>query len=179
MRQAKKSNREARDESDSVFSKKNHGCGNTDDSLRIDCPGGELADGKLNQEGCGGKAMKKLSGAPNLIANKVEADGDLRCKFCTGESGSDKTQVVSLNGSPKPLRTPVARRSGRECVFCKHRDYWTIQYEGEVAWLKATRGLQCIVCLLGQPGREFHVRELMSPVAPATELNQWRVQEDG
>jgi hypothetical protein len=64
-------------------------------------------------------------------------------------------------------------------VFCKHGDYWTIQYEGEVAWLKATRGLECVACLLGQPGREFHVTELIGPVEPVNNLCQRRPEKVG
>ena len=37
-----------------------------------------------------------------------------------------------------------------------------IRYHGHTAFLKATRGLQCISWLIRFPGREFHVSELLA-----------------
>ena len=59
-----------------------------------------------------------------------------------------------------------------ESIFVRQGDYWTIQYQGQIARLKATRGLLCLSCLLRHPGREFHVCELIAcllevPVATA------------
>ena len=51
-------------------------------------------------------------------------------------------------------------------LFCREGEYWTIQYGGQIARLKATRGLECLAILLVHPGREFHVRELIGPVSP-------------
>jgi hypothetical protein len=47
-----------------------------------------------------------------------------------------------------------------ECSFLRQEDYWTIRYNGNTAFLKSTRGLQCLARLLRAPGREFHVTEL-------------------
>jgi len=45
-------------------------------------------------------------------------------------------------------------------LFFRQGDYWVIGYRTAVALLKATRGLQDLALLLGNPGREFHVCEL-------------------
>jgi len=45
-------------------------------------------------------------------------------------------------------------------LFFRQDDYWVIGYRTTVALLKATRGLQDLALLLGNPGREFHVCEL-------------------
>ena len=37
-----------------------------------------------------------------------------------------------------------------------------IRYQGQTTILKATRGLHCLAVLLHDPGREFHVRDLLS-----------------
>jgi hypothetical protein len=55
-------------------------------------------------------------------------------------------------------------------VFRLEGDYWRIVYQGQTAFLKATRGLYCLACLLRRPGQECHVtgfmaRCLESPVA--------------
>ncbi len=49
-----------------------------------------------------------------------------------------------------------------ESVFIRQGDYWTIRYQGQVAILKSTRGLRYLADLLRDPGREFHVTELLA-----------------
>jgi hypothetical protein len=49
-----------------------------------------------------------------------------------------------------------------ESLFIQPNDYWTIRYQGRVARLKSTRGLHYLAVLLRDPGREFHVRELLA-----------------
>ena len=74
----------------------------------------------------------------------------------------------SLQGSTTTLSDLPSHRplfsTCEESLFLRHGDYWTIQYHGQVAFLKATRGLQCICVLLRDPGREFHVSELLGQV---------------
>ena len=177
--QAKKSISEARDERNSAFNEKNHERGNTSDLLRVDHSSGELANGKLNQEPSDGKDMKKFSRVPDLIAKEVRADEELRRELYTGEPSPDKRQVLSLNGSRKPLRTPLTHDPARDCVFCRHGDYWTIVYESQTTWLKATRGLESLACLLAHPGREFHVAELVGTVSPDIGPDPWCAEQDG
>lgn len=43
----------------------------------------------------------------------------------------------------------------------KEGDFWRIGCQGQVAYFKATRGLECLACLLRRPGRECHVMELL------------------
>ena len=47
-------------------------------------------------------------------------------------------------------------------LFLRQNDYWTIRYHGDAALLKSTRGLHYLAVLLRDPGREFHVRELLA-----------------
>ena len=47
-------------------------------------------------------------------------------------------------------------------LFVEPNDYCTIRYQGHVASLKSTRGLHYLAVLLRDPGREFHVRELLA-----------------
>ena len=63
------------------------------------------------------------------------------------------------------------RKSPAECsilpthddfLFLHQNDYWIIRYHGRTALLKSTRGLHCLAVLLHDPGREFHVRDLLS-----------------
>ncbi len=49
-----------------------------------------------------------------------------------------------------------------ESLFLHQNDYWVIRYHGQTAFLKSTRGLHCLAVLLREPGREFHVTELVA-----------------
>jgi len=49
-----------------------------------------------------------------------------------------------------------------ESLFIQPNDYWTIRYQGHVGLIKSTRGLHYLAILLRDPGREFHVRELLA-----------------
>lgn len=54
-------------------------------------------------------------------------------------------------------------------LFLHQNDYWIIRYHGRTALLKSTRGLHCLAVLLHDPGREFHVRDLLSrPMGAST-----------
>jgi non-specific serine/threonine protein kinase len=56
-----------------------------------------------------------------------------------------------------------------ESLFLHQNDYWIIRYHGRSALLKSTRGLQCLAVLLRDPGREFHVGELLGhPIKAST-----------
>jgi hypothetical protein len=74
----------------------------------------------------------------------------------------------SLQGCPDTLSISPSHRPAlsthEESLFLRHGDYWTIRYQGHVAFLKATRGLHCLSLLLRHPGREFHVNELLGQV---------------
>jgi hypothetical protein len=47
-------------------------------------------------------------------------------------------------------------------LFSWQNDYWIIRYQGHAALLRSTRGLHYLAVLLREPGREFHVRELLT-----------------
>lgn len=55
-------------------------------------------------------------------------------------------------------------------LFLRQDDYWIIRYHGHTAFLKATRGLHYLAVLLGNSGREFHVRELLAGPLDASTL---------
>jgi hypothetical protein len=46
-------------------------------------------------------------------------------------------------------------------LFLRKHDYWKIRYHGHTAFLKSARGLYYIAFMLHDPGREFHVMELL------------------
>jgi hypothetical protein len=93
----------------------------------------------------------------------------------------EKRATVLFDGARESLLHPPTLCPREEWVFFRQGDYWTIQYQGQIARLKATRGLHCLASLLGHPGREFHVSELVAevPVAAAAHLTSGTSKEDG
>jgi hypothetical protein len=69
------------------------------------------------------------------------------------------------------LVSKTACRPREESTFIRQDDFWMIRHHGDTAFLKCTRGLQCLAILLRSPGREFHVSELLASLPdtpPAT-----------
>jgi hypothetical protein len=96
----------------------------------------------------------------------------LSSALCLAALGS--RQQVSRSHMQK-MRNLKHRRKSRTCrvitsilpryeesLLLRQSDYWIIRYHGHTALLKSTRGLQCLALLLSDPGREFHVRELLA-----------------
>jgi len=67
------------------------------------------------------------------------------------------TLAISLSHRPAFSRQ-------EESLFSRQGDYWTIEYQRQIALLKATRGLHYLALLLCNPGREFHACELIGRV---------------
>jgi hypothetical protein len=89
--------------------------------------------------------------------------------------------LESVRGS---LAARPAFHPHEESSFIHQDDYWTIRYHGHTAFLKSTRGLQCLGCLLRTPGREFDVSELLAslleaPVAALAAIANGRPHQDG
>ncbi|HMG04683.1 MAG TPA: hypothetical protein VK581_04430 [Chthoniobacterales bacterium] len=80
----------------------------------------------------------------------------------TKGSDPEKFAQALLEGVRGSLANLPVFQLHEECCFLRRDDYWTIRYHGDAAFLKSTRGLQCLACLLRAPGREFHVIELLA-----------------
>jgi non-specific serine/threonine protein kinase len=72
---------------------------------------------------------------------------------------------LSTEQKVERIREPFADKSSlaarKESLFLRKHDFWKIRYHGHTAFLKSTRGLYYIAFMLHDPGREFHVRELL------------------
>jgi hypothetical protein len=77
-----------------------------------------------------------------------------------------KEEILSAEQKVERIQESLAARSVRggleESVFIRRGDYWAIRYQGEVAILKATRGLDCLCYLLRHPTQDVHVSELLA-----------------
>jgi Domain of unknown function (DUF4118) len=178
--QAKNSLIEEHDEKNVVTVEKITDLGK-EDSLQQKRPNGESTHQSLvqtrNEASCA-RSMENINGLPSLRVDGAQADEDRRCEARPQTKGPGKPPIVVFNGEREVLTDPRTS-SCQDSVICKHGDYWTIQHDGQIAWLKATRGLESLAFLLGHPGREFHVGELIGPAAPDTGRDQWLGQQVG
>ncbi len=60
-----------------------------------------------------------------------------------------------------PSQSSLRNRVDRAPVFRREGDYWTIEYDAAVVRLRDAKGLRYLEPLLRQPGRSFHVAELI------------------
>jgi Domain of unknown function (DUF4118) len=132
---------------------------------------------QMGKEASCAKCIKKVNGLPSLPVDGPQAEEDRRCESRPQTQGPDKPPVVGFN-SARELTDPRTF-SCQDSVICKHGDYWTIRHDGQIAWLKATRGLESLAVLLGHPGREFHVGELIGPASPDAGMDSWLDQQVG
>jgi uncharacterized protein DUF4118 len=117
-------------------------------------------------------------------ASGAKCRGDLNEPLSRGECYDEAVRGPgntkrAFDGTRESLSDRANPRFRRDCVFSKRGEYWAIEYEGQTTCLKATRGLECLVCLLGHPGREFHVRDLVGPGHLVRGLAEQRVQQNG
>jgi eukaryotic-like serine/threonine-protein kinase len=76
----------------------------------------------------------------------------------------DELGLSGLFGRVAALRERPAPQPAGDTVFRREGEFWTIMYEGRTFRLRDVKGLRYIASLLGSPGREVHVLELVSAV---------------
>jgi len=83
----------------------------------------------------------------------------------------DRKDMSKKTISSSDRRVERVRESPADCstlsthddfLFLHQNGFWIIRYQGRTALLKSTRGLHRLAVLLYDPGREFHVRDLVS-----------------
>jgi len=83
-----------------------------------------------------------------------------------GRKDMSKKAISTAERKVKQVRPPAADCSilftHDNFLFLHQNDYWIIRYHGRTALLKSARGLHFLAVMLQDPGREFHVRDLVS-----------------
>ena len=64
-------------------------------------------------------------------------------------------------GTKENERQPV-----RQASFICQGEYWTLAFEDRLIRLRDSKGLWHLALLLGEPGREFHVLDLVARIDP-------------
>ena len=89
-------------------------------------------------------------GAVDQATTAIRAHGDL------GRDDSSARQRRQQAGSA------VAARVADQSVFRREGDYWSVAFEGQTVLLRDLKGLRYLARLLAEPGREFHVLDLVA-----------------
>jgi hypothetical protein len=93
---------------------------------------------------------------------------------CANRARIRRPLSLSTEQKVERIRESLADKSSlaarEESSFLRQNDYWIVRYHGHAALLKSTRGLHYLAVLLRDPGREFHVRELIARPIDASTL---------
>jgi hypothetical protein len=97
------------------------------------------------------------------------ACGTIGISETVADDGPDRGKLAKalIESVRESIASPPTLRMHEESLFVRHDDYWIIRYHGHTAFLKSTRGLCCLAVLLRNPGREFHVSELVGSLMQA------------
>ncbi len=68
-----------------------------------------------------------------------------------------------IRGSTPQTRPTMVSRTHRDAenVFRREGDYWSVVFEGQIVRLRDMKGVRYLARLLANPGREFHVVDLV------------------
>ena len=89
-------------------------------------------------------------GAVHQVAEAAQACGN------TGQP-----EVREREWRPQAHSSAIAPVS-YDNVFHHEGDYWSVAFDGQIVRLRDLKGLRYLARLLGQPGREFHVPDLVA-----------------
>jgi tetratricopeptide (TPR) repeat protein len=91
---------------------------------------------------------------------RVEAvDQAAEAARACGDAGRDDRSARERQPRARPA---VALRVSDECVFRCEGDYWLVAFGGHTVRLRNLKGLRYLARLLADPGREFHVLDLVA-----------------
>jgi hypothetical protein len=172
QKRAKDSLREARDNIDAKVREGTPKLWQTEDQLQAGTARRGTAEEGLIQPHTQVARLACITTIGELVApiapeprERIAQAAELVHKFNGPTPAPAKTEAVLFDGARESLPDPPTLRLREDSMFFRRGDYWTIQYQGQIAHLKATRGLHCLASLLGHPGQEFHVSELIAAVA--------------
>ena len=121
--------------------------------------------------GCMAAALGRPSDAAAHLREAVAL-----CQRC-GFSALEARAQRALDG----LGRPVAPQDRAEPPPRLHRDgeLWTLSHDGRQARLRDSKGLHYLAAMLRDPGREFHVSELVALTSDATAASEAELRESG
>ena len=88
-------------------------------------------------------------GAASQAARAADAMGEM-----------PRDEIRASTSQTRPTVASSAHRDA-ENVFRREGDYWSVVFEGQIVRLRDMRGIRYLARLLANPGREFHVVDLV------------------
>jgi pimeloyl-ACP methyl ester carboxylesterase len=113
----------------------------------------------------------------DLVAGSGIRFGEGRDVNLAGMPGAATVFPVLRHGaSPEAVRRSAVEQAN---LFRRDGEYWTIGYRGLVVTLRDTKGLRDLGRILAEPGREFHVLDLMAAGTGARSIPASQAAEAG
>jgi pimeloyl-ACP methyl ester carboxylesterase len=113
----------------------------------------------------------------DLIAGSGIRFGEGRDVELAGMPGTPRVFPVLRHGaSPEAVRRWAVEQTN---LFRRDGEYWTVSYQGLVVTLRDSKGLRDLGRLLANPGREFHVLDLMADGTGARSIPPSQAAEAG
>jgi class 3 adenylate cyclase/tetratricopeptide (TPR) repeat protein len=106
------------------------------------------------------RARSQYEHARTLLARGTQGDADRGAELLEeAERLCDELELTTLRERIEAAKHAPTTRPG--AVFLREGEFWTIRYDAGTFRLRDVKGLRYIAMLLGQPGRETHVLELV------------------
>ena len=113
----------------------------------------------------------------DLVAGSGIRFGEGRDVDLAGMPGTPRVFPVLRHGaSPEAVRRSAVEQTN---LFRRDGEYWTVGYRGLVVTLRDSKGLRDLGRLLANPGREFHVLDLMADGTGARSIPPSHAAEAG
>ena len=113
----------------------------------------------------------------DLVAGSGVRFGEGRDVELAGMPGTPRVFPVLRHGaSPEAVRRSAVEQAN---LFRRDGEYWTVGHRGLVVTLRDTKGLRDLGRLLAEPGREFHVLDLMTDGTGARSIPPSQAAEAG
>jgi hypothetical protein len=113
----------------------------------------------------------------DLVAGSGVRFGEGRDVELAGMPGTPRVFPVLRHGaSPEAVRRSAVEQTN---LFRRDGEYWTVGHRGLVVTLRDTKGLRDLGRLLAEPGREFHVLDLMADGTGARSIPPSQAAEAG
>jgi pimeloyl-ACP methyl ester carboxylesterase len=113
----------------------------------------------------------------DLVAGSGIRFGEGRDVKLAGMPGTPRVFPVLRHGaSPEAVRRSAVEQTN---LFRRDGEYWTVGYRGLVVTLRDSKGLRDLGHLLAEPGREFHVLDLVADGTRARSIPPSQAAEAG
>jgi hypothetical protein len=113
----------------------------------------------------------------DLVAGSGIRFGERRDVQLAGMPGTATVFPVLRHGaSPEAVRRSAVEQTN---LFRRDGEYWTVGYRGLVVTLRDTKGLRDLGRLLAEPGREYHVLDLIAGGTGARSIPPSQAAEAG